>query len=124
MKKHRPWFDEGCWKLFDQSKEAKLQWLQDPSQINGDNVNPAGISGKKREYLEDKTGDLATNSKNKNIRELYRGINKRGYNLVEVRSRDSVVSIATIYGLDHRGVRVPVPVGSRIFSSQRRPDRF
>jgi hypothetical protein len=34
-----------------------------------------------REYLKDKINELATNSKNKNIRDLYRGINgfKRGY---------------------------------------------
>jgi hypothetical protein len=38
------------------------------------------------------------------------------------RSRDSVVGIAIGYGLDERGVRVRVPVGSRIFSSQRCPD--
>ncbi|PNF40027.1 hypothetical protein B7P43_G12320, partial [Cryptotermes secundus] len=36
---------------------------------------------KKREYLKDKTDELAMNSKNKNIRDLYRGINdfKRGF---------------------------------------------
>jgi hypothetical protein len=36
---------------------------------------------KKREYLRNKINELATNSKNKNIRDLYRGINefKRGY---------------------------------------------
>jgi hypothetical protein len=38
-------------------------------------------------------------------------------------SRDRVVSIATGYGLDDRGVGVRVLVGSRIFSSSRRPDR-
>jgi hypothetical protein len=32
-------------------------------------------------------------------------------------SGDSVVGIATSYGLDDRGVGVRVPVGSRIFSS-------
>jgi hypothetical protein len=32
------------------------------------------------------------------------------------RSRGSVVGIANGYGLDDRGVRVRVPVGSRIFS--------
>jgi hypothetical protein len=37
-------------------------------------------------------------------------------------SRDSVVGIATGYGLDDRGVGVRVPMGSRIFSSSRRPD--
>jgi hypothetical protein len=35
-----------------------------------------------------------------------------------------MVGIATSYGLDHRGVGVRVPVGSRIFSSQNRPDRL
>jgi hypothetical protein len=40
------------------------------------------------------------------------------------RSRDSVVSIATSYGLDDRGVGVRVPVGPRIFSSPNRPDRL
>jgi hypothetical protein len=37
------------------------------------------------------------------------------------RSRDSVVGIATVYWLDDLGVGVRVPVGSRIFSSPRRP---
>jgi hypothetical protein len=34
-----------------------------------------------REYLKDKINELATNNKNKNIRDLYRGVNgfKRGY---------------------------------------------
>jgi glutamine synthetase len=41
---------------------------------------------------------------------------------VYLRSRDSVVGIATSYGLDDRGVGVRVPVGSRIFSSPNRPD--
>jgi hypothetical protein len=31
LKKHKPWFDEGCSKLLDQRKQAKLKWLQDPS---------------------------------------------------------------------------------------------
>jgi hypothetical protein len=39
-------------------------------------------------------------------------------------SRDSVVGTATDYGLDDGGVGVRVPVGSRIFSSPRRPDRL
>jgi hypothetical protein len=36
--------------------------------------------------------------------------------------RDTVVSIATGFGLDDRGVGVQVPVGSRIFSSPHHPD--
>jgi hypothetical protein len=58
-----------------------LQGLQDPSKINGDNLNNtnvklAGISGRKnRQYLKYKIDELAANSKNKNTRDLYRGIN-------------------------------------------------
>jgi hypothetical protein len=57
-----------------------LQWLQDPNEINGDNLNIVGheasryFRNKKREYLKDKINELATNNKNKNIRNLYRGI--------------------------------------------------
>jgi hypothetical protein len=46
------------------------------------------------------------------------------YIYFNIRSRDSSFDIATGYGLDDRGVRVRVPVGSRIFSSPRRPDRL
>jgi hypothetical protein len=87
LKQRKPWFDEGCSKLLDQRKQAKVQWLQDPSEINGDNLNSVicetskHFMNKKREYLKGKINELATNSKNKNIRDLYRGINefKRGY---------------------------------------------
>jgi hypothetical protein len=66
-----------------------LQWLQDPSQINRGNLKIVRceasryFKNKKREYLKDKINELATNSKNKNIRDLYRGIHefKRGYQL-------------------------------------------
>jgi hypothetical protein len=40
------------------------------------------------------------------------------------KSRDSVVGIATCYGLDDRGVGVQVPVGVRIFTSPNLPDRL
>jgi hypothetical protein len=43
LKKHKPWFDEGCSKLLDEGKQAELQWLQDPSEINGDNLNNSNI---------------------------------------------------------------------------------
>jgi hypothetical protein len=39
LKKHKSWFDEGCSKLVDQRNQAKLQWLQVPSEINGDNLS-------------------------------------------------------------------------------------
>jgi hypothetical protein len=40
------------------------------------------------------------------------------------RSRDNSVGIATGYWLDDRGVRVRVPIGPKIFSSPRLPDRL
>jgi hypothetical protein len=73
-------FNEGCSKLLDQRKQAKLQWLQDPSEINGDNMNNVRCEAnryfriKKREYLKDKINELATNSKNRNFRDMYREI--------------------------------------------------
>jgi hypothetical protein len=36
--KHKPQFDDECSKLIDQWKQAKLQWLQNPSQISGNNL--------------------------------------------------------------------------------------
>jgi hypothetical protein len=42
----------------------------------------------------------------------------------EFASTDGVVGIPTGYGLDDGGVGVRVPVGSKIFSSPRRPDRL
>jgi hypothetical protein len=38
LKHNKPWFDDECLKSTDQWKQAKLQWLQNPSQINGDNL--------------------------------------------------------------------------------------
>jgi CRISPR/Cas system-associated protein Csx1 len=96
LKKHKPWFDKGCSKLLDQRKQAKLQWSQDPSKINGDNLNNVRseasryFRNKKKEYLKDKINELATDSKNKNIRGLYRGINKfkRGYQPKNILMKD------------------------------------
>jgi hypothetical protein len=39
LKKHEPLFDDGCSKLLDLRKQAKLQWLQDPSVIIEINLN-------------------------------------------------------------------------------------
>jgi hypothetical protein len=35
LKKHKPWFDEGCVRFLDQRKDGKLLWLLDPSEIIG-----------------------------------------------------------------------------------------
>jgi hypothetical protein len=89
LQQHKPRFDDECSKLIDRRKQAKLQWLQNPIQVNGDNMNNVRHEAsrtfrtKKREYLKNKINELETNSKNWNIRDLHRGINefKRGYKL-------------------------------------------
>jgi hypothetical protein len=88
-KNHKPLFDGECSKLGDQRKQAKLQWLQDTCAANEDNLSDVRREGsrhfrnKRREYLKDKINELELNSKNKNIRDLYMGINefKKGYQL-------------------------------------------
>jgi hypothetical protein len=54
---------------------------EDPSEINGDKLKNVRretsrhFRNRKREYLKDRINELAMNSKNKNIRDLNRGIN-------------------------------------------------
>jgi hypothetical protein len=58
-----------------------------PSVVNEDNLRNVRreasrhFRNKKREYSKDKITDIELNSKNKNIRDLYRGITefKKGY---------------------------------------------
>jgi hypothetical protein len=87
LKHNKPWFDDECSKLIDQQKQAKVQWLQNPSQLKGDNLKNLRretnrtVGREKREYLKGKINELETNNKNKNIKDLYKGINefKKGY---------------------------------------------
>jgi hypothetical protein len=89
LKHNKPWFDDECSKLIDQRKQAKLQWLQNPSQINGHNLQnlrretSRSFRNNKRKYLRGKINEFETNNKNKNIRYLYRDkINlRKGTNL-------------------------------------------
>jgi hypothetical protein len=86
-KDHRQWFDKECSKLVNRRKQAKLQWLQDPSEgkeYNLSNVRREACRHFRKkilEYLQEKINELESNSKNKNIRDLYKGINKfrKGY---------------------------------------------
>jgi len=39
LQQHKPWFDEECFCIFDTRKQAKMQWVQDTSQSNVDNLN-------------------------------------------------------------------------------------
>jgi len=54
FKQNKPWFDEECLGFLDQRKRSKIQWIQDPSQSNVDNLSKvtlAGISGTKRRHI-------------------------------------------------------------------------
>jgi hypothetical protein len=79
-KSYKPWFDEECIKLVDRRKQSKLQWLHVPSVVNEDNLRNVRRDGsrrfrnKKNEYLKGKITYIELDSKNKNIRDLYRGI--------------------------------------------------
>jgi len=67
LKQHKPWFDEECLGFLDQRKQAKMQWVQDPSQSNIDDVNNVRYEAsrhfrnKKQEYLKTKIEELETN---------------------------------------------------------------
>ena len=58
-----------------------MQWIQNPSQSNVDNLNNVRrdasrhFRNKKKAYLRAKIEELETNSKINNIGDLYRGIN-------------------------------------------------
>jgi hypothetical protein len=74
-------------RILNKRKRAKIQWLENPNQNNGDNLHNVKreasrhFRNKKKEYLKAKINELETNSKNKNIRDLYSGTNdfKKGY---------------------------------------------
>jgi hypothetical protein len=86
-KQHKPWFDKECVDFLDQRKQAKMQWIQDPSRGSVGNLNnirsdaSRHFRNKKKAYLKVKIEELETNSKIYNVRDLYRGINdfKKGY---------------------------------------------
>jgi hypothetical protein len=68
-KHHKPLFKEECLKLVGVRKQAKLQWLRDPSEVNEDNLSNVTreasrhFRNKKREYLKDKINELQSDSK-------------------------------------------------------------
>jgi UDP:flavonoid glycosyltransferase YjiC (YdhE family) len=77
--------------------------MQDPSQSNVENLNKVRrdasrhLRNKKKAYMKAKSEELESNSRIKNVRDLYRGINdfKKGYqprtNIVKDEQGDLVV---------------------------------
>ena len=80
FKQNKPRFDEECLGFLDQRKRAKIQWIQDPSQSNVDNLNKVRrevsrlFRNKKKAYLRAKIEELETNSKIQKIWDLFSGI--------------------------------------------------
>ena len=79
LKQHKPWFDKECLGFLDQRKQAKMQWIQDPSRSNADNLNnvsreEADISGTKRRNIwKAKIDYIDSNDKINSITDLHRG---------------------------------------------------
>jgi hypothetical protein len=103
LKQHKQWFDEEFLGFLDQRKQAKVQWLGDPSQINVANLNNVRrearrhFRNKMKECLQSKIDELATNGKLKNIRNWYRGISdyKKGYQCVTNLAKDGKSDFVT-----------------------------
>jgi hypothetical protein len=63
-KQHKPWLDAECAEFLDKRKRAKIQWLQNPNQNNGDNLRSVRreasrhFRDKKKEYLKAKINEL------------------------------------------------------------------
>jgi hypothetical protein len=53
LKQHNPWFDEECLGILDQRKQAKIQWIKNPSQSNVNNLN--NVRHEASRYLRNKT---------------------------------------------------------------------
>ena len=110
MNQHNPWFNEECLGFLDQKKLAKMQWVQDPSQNNVDNLNcvrtkdSKHFRNKKMEYLKAKIEDLETNGILQYIRGLYKDISdfKKGYqprtNIVKEETGNLVTDSHSILG--------------------------
>jgi hypothetical protein len=69
LKQHKPWFEEECLGFLDQRKQDKMQWIQDPSKSNVENLNNVRrdasrhFSNKTKAYLKAKIEELEINSK-------------------------------------------------------------
>jgi hypothetical protein len=68
-------FGEECSRFLAQRKQAKMQWLQDPSQSSVRCKASRHFKKKMKEHLKSKTEDLQNNSKIQNTKYLCKGIN-------------------------------------------------
>jgi hypothetical protein len=80
LKQHKTCFDEKFLRFVDQTKQVKIQWLQDPNRKSIDNINTVRQEAsryfrkKKKECPKAKIDELETNSKIKKMSETYIGL--------------------------------------------------
>jgi hypothetical protein len=73
LKQHILWFDEKYLGFLGKRKEAKMQWVYDPSQSNVDNLNNVRrearrhLGNKQKKYLKPKIDELENSNTIKNI---------------------------------------------------------
>ena len=87
LKQHKPWFGEECLGFLGQRKQAKMQWIQDSSQSDVDNLNNVRYEASRyfknmKEYLKAKIHEFETNSNYQKYQgPIYWGISyfKKGY---------------------------------------------
>jgi hypothetical protein len=60
LKFSKLWSDYECSQLIDQRKQAKLQWLQNPNQSNGDNLQNVRLETSRSDR---QINELETNNK-------------------------------------------------------------
>jgi len=58
LKQHKPRFDEECLGFLDQRKQVKMQWVQDPSQSNADNLNASNLIREASRYFRKKRRNI------------------------------------------------------------------
>jgi len=83
----KPLFDEEYSELANKRKNTKLLWLRNPNYQTAEEFSNVRrdtcrmFRKKKRNYMKAKVNKLEENSKNKNIQEMYKGVNeiKMGY---------------------------------------------
>jgi hypothetical protein len=68
-KQHNPWFDAECLGFFFCFKQAKRQWMEDPSQRNLENLNKVRrdasrhLRNENKAYMKAKIEELKSNNK-------------------------------------------------------------
>jgi hypothetical protein len=78
--RNKPCFNQECSELANKRKQTKLLWRQNPNGQTAEDISNVRrdtcktFRKNKGDYMKAKVNKLEENSKNKNIREMYKGI--------------------------------------------------